>query len=57
MMSKMPGRPMRVFEEHAALLDALERNDPAGAVAAMEHYIKSGWDEFRSNHQAIGTTL
>jgi hypothetical protein len=25
--------------------------DPAGAVAAMEHHIKIGWDEFRSNYQ------
>jgi DNA-binding GntR family transcriptional regulator len=51
MLSKMPGRPMRVFEEHAALLEALERNDPAGAVAAMEHHIRIGWDEFCSNYQ------
>jgi DNA-binding GntR family transcriptional regulator len=52
LLSKMPGRPMRVFEEHAALLEALERGDPAGAVAAMEHHIKVGWDEFRANYQA-----
>jgi DNA-binding GntR family transcriptional regulator len=44
---------MRVFEEHVALLDALEQNDPAGAVAAMEHHIQSGWDEFRSNYRVM----
>lgn len=55
MLSKMPGRPMRVFEEHAALLTALERNDAAGAVSAMEDHIKTGWEEFRSNYQVPGT--
>lgn len=56
MMSKMPGRPMRVFEEHAALLEALERNEPDAAVAAMERHIKSGWDEFLVNYQALEST-
>lgn len=51
MLSKMPGRPMRVFEEHAALLAALEKGDVAGAVAAMEAHIKTGWTEFCSNYQ------
>jgi len=52
MFSKMPGRQMRVFEEHAALLDALERRDPEGAVAAMQAHIKKGWDEFCANYRA-----
>jgi DNA-binding GntR family transcriptional regulator len=51
MLSKMPGRQMRVFEEHAALLDALERRDPEAAVAAMQAHIKTGWDEFCANYK------
>ncbi|MDQ0393611.1 GntR family transcriptional regulator [Labrys monachus] len=55
MLSTMPGRPMRVFEEHAALLAALERRDPDEAVRAMEAHIRTGWDEFRSNYAVPGT--
>jgi DNA-binding GntR family transcriptional regulator len=50
MLSKMPGRPMRVFEEHAALIEALERRDAEGAARAMEAHIKTGWDEFCANY-------
>jgi DNA-binding GntR family transcriptional regulator len=52
MLTKMPGRQMRVFEEHAAVLNALERRDPDGAVAAMTAHIKTGWDEFCANYRA-----
>lgn len=55
MMSKMPGRPMRVFEEHAVLLDALARKDAAAAALAMERHITSGWNEFRSNYQGLNS--
>ena len=46
MLTKMPGRRSRVFQEHAAVLSALERNDPEGAVAAMQVHIKTGWEDF-----------
>jgi DNA-binding GntR family transcriptional regulator len=52
MLTKMPGRQTRVFQEHAAVLSALERNDPEGAVAAMLAHIKTGWDEFCANYRA-----
>lgn len=52
LLSQMPGRPMRVFEEHAALLTALEARDPDAAVRAMEAHINTGWQEFRTNYQA-----
>lgn len=55
MLTKMPGRQTRVFEEHVAVLDALERRDPEGAVAAMQAHIKTGWDEFCANYRATGT--
>jgi len=43
---------VRVFEEHVAVLDALERRDVEGAVAAMQAHIKTGWDEFCANYRA-----
>jgi DNA-binding GntR family transcriptional regulator len=46
LLTEMPGRAFRVFDEHADLLSALERNDVAGAVKAMEAHIKTGWEEF-----------
>ncbi len=52
MLTKMPGRQSRVFQEHAAVLSALERNDPEGAVAAMQIHIKTGWEEFLANYPA-----
>ena len=54
LLTLMPGRPMRVFEEHAALLVALEEGDPEDAVRAMEMHIKTGWQEFCANYQAAG---
>ena len=54
MLTKMPGRQARVFEEHAAILDALERADPDRAVAAMQTHIKAGWDEFCANYRGAG---
>ena len=57
MLTKMPGRQTRVFQEHAAVLDALERNDPEGAVDAMQAHIKTGWDEFCANYRASERAL
>jgi DNA-binding GntR family transcriptional regulator len=54
MLTKMPGRQTRVFQEHAAVLSALERNDPEGAVAAMQVHIKTGWEEFLANYREAG---
>ena len=51
MLTKMPGRQTRVFQEHATVLSALERNDPEGAVAAMRVHIKTGWEEFLANYR------
>jgi DNA-binding GntR family transcriptional regulator len=51
MLTKMPGRQTRVFQEHAAVLSALERNDPEGAVAAMRVHLKTGWEEFLANYR------
>jgi DNA-binding GntR family transcriptional regulator len=52
MLSQMPGRQPRVFEEHVALLTALERKDAEGAAKAMEAHIASGWEEFLANYRA-----
>jgi DNA-binding GntR family transcriptional regulator len=54
MLTRIPGRQSRVFQEHAAVLSALERNDPEGAVAAMQGHIKTGWDEFLANYREAG---
>jgi DNA-binding GntR family transcriptional regulator len=51
MLTKMPGRQTRVFQEHVAILHALERNDPEDAVAAMQAHIKTGWEEFLANYR------
>jgi DNA-binding GntR family transcriptional regulator len=37
------------------VLSALERNDPEGAVAAMQAHIKTGWDEFLANYREMGS--
>jgi DNA-binding GntR family transcriptional regulator len=52
MLTKMPGRQVRVLEEHVTVLDALERRDVEGAVVAMQAHIKTGWDEFCAHYRA-----
>lgn len=52
MLSQMPGRQPRVFDEHVALLAALESGDPAAAAQAMEAHIASGWAEFIGTYGA-----
>jgi DNA-binding GntR family transcriptional regulator len=52
LLSQMPGRPMRVFEEHVALLAALEKGDPEAAVQAMQEHIEIGWKEFLANYRS-----
>jgi DNA-binding GntR family transcriptional regulator len=50
MLSQVPGRQPRVFDEHVALLAELERGDPDAAAAAMAAHIDSGWQEFLANY-------
>jgi DNA-binding GntR family transcriptional regulator len=50
MLSQMPGRQPRVFDEHVALLAALEQGDVEGAAKAMEAHIGSGWAEFQATY-------
>jgi DNA-binding GntR family transcriptional regulator len=52
LLSQMPGRPMRVFEEHVVLLAALESGDPETAVRAMREHIETGWREFLANYRS-----
>lgn len=52
MLSQMPGRQPRVFEEHVALIAAFEQGDPDAAARAMEAHIRTGWDEFLANYQS-----
>ena len=56
MLSKMPGRPSRVFEEHAALLAALEEGNTDAVAQAMEAHIRTGWDEFCANYGTASQT-
>jgi DNA-binding GntR family transcriptional regulator len=50
MLSQMPGRQPRVFDEHVVLLAALEIGDAEVAAKAMETHIDSGWTEFRASY-------
>lgn len=51
LLSQMPGRQSRVFDEHVTLLAALERGDVEGATGAMEVHINTGWSEFLANYK------
>ncbi len=51
MLSQMPGRQPRVFDEHVTLLEVLERGDAEAAARAMGGHIATGWAEFRANYK------
>lgn len=48
----MPGRPTESLEQHAAIIRAIVRHDPAGASAAMSAHLLSVVDVLRHWHDA-----
>lgn len=52
LLSRLPGRQRRVFEEHAVLLAALESRDAEGAARAVETHVASGWNAFLSEYDS-----
>lgn len=50
LLGAIPGRPERVIDEHAAILEALRRRDPRQAARAMQAHIASGHRQFKATY-------
>jgi DNA-binding GntR family transcriptional regulator len=50
LLGSIPGRPVRVLDEHAELIAALEEGDPKKATRAMQAHISSGHRDFKATY-------
>jgi DNA-binding GntR family transcriptional regulator len=50
LLGSIPGRPVRVLDEHAGLIEALQERDPRKAVRAMQAHIASGHRDFKATY-------
>jgi DNA-binding GntR family transcriptional regulator len=50
LLGAIPGRPARVLDEHAELIEALQANDPRKATRAMQAHIASGHRDFKATY-------
>ncbi len=50
LLGSIPGRPVRVLDEHADLIKALQAKDPRKAMRAMQAHIASGHRDFKATY-------
>jgi DNA-binding GntR family transcriptional regulator len=50
LLGAIPGRPVRVLDEHVDLIAALKENDPRKALRAMQSHISSGHRDFKATY-------
>lgn len=50
LLGSIPGRPVRVLDEHEELIKALRENNPRKAMRAMQAHIASGHRDFKATY-------